>query len=53
MDLGAGGGKHTALATESLVPALLIEMDIHGVNFIEEARVPDVELVGCHTDYGA
>ena len=53
MDGGIGGGEHAAFATKTLVPAFLVEVHIHWVDDIEEARVPDVQLVGGDTDDGA
>jgi hypothetical protein len=50
--VGVDGRKQAACASESLVPALLIKMEVFDIDVVVEARVANVQLVGRHSHNG-
>lgn len=53
VDLCRDGCKYTMGAAETLIPALFLDLEVLGVNIIEETRVLDVELIRRYTDDGS
>jgi hypothetical protein len=46
------GHEKTILTPKALVPALFVEMKTSGINGVEEARVPDMDLIWRYSYYG-
>lgn len=53
MKAGIHGGQDAALGAEADIPALLVEVQVLCVEFLEEVRVTDVQLIGGDANDGA
>lgn len=50
MECSINSSQDAALCAEADVPSLLVEVEVLCVEFVEEAGVTDVQLVGGDTD---
>lgn len=53
VEVGVDGGEDRMLAAKALVPAILVDLEVLGVDLVEEAAVSDMELVRRDTNDGA
>ena len=50
MEGGIDGGQDAAFCAEADIPSFFVKVEVFGVEFLEEVRVADVQLVGGYAD---